>query len=77
MDSVGQAPAGGDRNLGPVIIAVNVVVLTLSTLVVILRTITRLFLTRNFGWDDAMMVFTQVLTTAVSSAKYRILTDKS
>ncbi|KAL9000871.1 MAG: hypothetical protein Q9169_000626 [Polycauliona sp. 2 TL-2023] len=61
MDRVGEAPAGGDENLGPTIIIINIIVLTASTLIVILRTFTRLSLTKNFGWDDAVMVLTQVI----------------
>lgn len=51
IDTKGEPPAGGDQNLGPVIIGVNVVVFTASTVTVILRTVTRIWLTRNFGWD--------------------------
>lgn len=51
IDYKGGPPAGGDQNLGPAIIGVNVVVFTASTVIVILRTITRIWLTRNFGWD--------------------------
>lgn len=60
MDSVGQPPPGGDRNLGPAVIALNCVVFTSSSLIVILRTVTRIWITHNFGWDDAVMVLTQV-----------------
>ncbi|KAL9028733.1 MAG: hypothetical protein Q9196_002951 [Gyalolechia fulgens] len=60
MDSIGQPPEGGDRNLGPALIAVNCVLFIASTLVVILRSITRLWITRNFGIDDAFMVVTQM-----------------
>ncbi|KAL8915510.1 MAG: hypothetical protein Q9171_000075 [Xanthocarpia ochracea] len=60
MDSKGEAPAGGDENLGPTIISINIVVFVASTLVVIIRIYTRLCLTKNFGWDDAFMVLTQV-----------------
>ncbi|KAL8949431.1 MAG: hypothetical protein Q9222_004454 [Ikaeria aurantiellina] len=61
MDSIGQPPSGGDRNLGPAIIALNCVLFTASSLIVIFRTFTRLLLTENFGWDDAVMVLTQVV----------------
>lgn len=63
MDRVGEAPKGGDENLGPTIIIINVIVFVASTLVVIVRTFTRLCLTKNFGWDDAVMVLTQVWTS--------------
>ncbi|KAI4233244.1 MAG: hypothetical protein LQ349_004533 [Xanthoria aureola] len=61
MDRVGEAPKGGDENLGPTIIIINVIVFVASTLIVIVRTFTRLCLTKNFGWDDAVMVLTQVI----------------
>ncbi|KAL8862515.1 MAG: hypothetical protein Q9178_001013 [Gyalolechia marmorata] len=61
MDSKGEAPAGGDENLGPTIISINIVVFIASTLIVIIRIYTRLRLTKNFGWDDAFMVLTQLL----------------
>lgn len=38
----------------------NCVLFTASTLVVILRSITRLGITRNFGIDDAVMILTQM-----------------
>ncbi|KAL8760418.1 MAG: hypothetical protein Q9199_000042 [Rusavskia elegans] len=61
MDRVGEAPKGGDENLGPTIIIINVIVFVASTLIVIVRIFTRLCLTKNFGWDDAVMVLTQVI----------------
>lgn len=63
MGSTGQFPEGSDRNLGSVLIAVNCVLFTTSTLVVVLRSMTRLGITRNFGIDDAVMVLTQVMQT--------------
>ncbi|KAL8788429.1 MAG: hypothetical protein Q9213_001652 [Squamulea squamosa] len=63
MDSIGEAPAGGDENLGPTIITINIVVFIASSLIVIIRIFTRLCLTKNFGWDDAVMVLTQVVNT--------------
>lgn len=63
MDSVGEPPVGGDENLGPTIITINLVVFIASSLIVILRFFTRLCLTKNFGWDDAVMVLTQVQQT--------------
>ncbi|KAL8674515.1 MAG: hypothetical protein Q9168_001107 [Polycauliona sp. 1 TL-2023] len=61
MDRIGDAPPGGDENLGPTIIIINSIVFTASSLIVILRTFTRLSLTKNFGWDDAVMVLTQLI----------------
>ena len=51
---------GGDQNRGPVVIAVLSLFFGLSTIIVFLRMTTRLYITRNFGWDDATMVLTQV-----------------
>ncbi|KAL9639431.1 MAG: hypothetical protein Q9204_001090 [Flavoplaca sp. TL-2023a] len=61
MDRIGEPPAGGDENLGPTIIIINVIVFTASMLIIILRIFTRLCLTKNFGWDDVFMVLTGVL----------------
>ena len=60
MDRIGEPPAGGDENLGPTIIIINVIVFTASMLIIIIRIFTRLCLTKNFGWDDAFMVLTGV-----------------
>ena len=56
----GVPPPDGDRNLGPVLIGVNWAIFTPSWIAVILRSITRIWISRNFGWDDAVMVFAQV-----------------
>ncbi|KAL8812818.1 MAG: hypothetical protein Q9223_002030 [Gallowayella weberi] len=64
MDSVGEPPLGGDKNLGPTIITINLVVFIASSLIVILRFFTRLCLTKNFGWDDGVMVLTQIVNAA-------------
>ncbi|KAI4213383.1 MAG: hypothetical protein LQ351_003883 [Letrouitia transgressa] len=61
MSSVSTPSPGPDRNLGPVIIIVNIVVLSLASIVVILRLITRIWLTRNLGWDDLVMALTQIV----------------
>ena len=53
-------PIPSGKNLGPVFEAVDAVAFGLSTLLVILRLGTRLFITRNPGWDDATIAFAQV-----------------
>ena len=47
-------------NLGPVFLGVDWAVFSLSTIVVLIRLYTRIWITRNVGWDDAVMAFTQV-----------------
>ena len=46
-------------NLGPVFLGVDWVLFSLSTIIVILRLYTRLWITRNFGLDDATIALTQ------------------
>lgn len=48
-------------NLGPVILITDWVLFSLSTAVVLLRLATRIWITRNPGWDDLMIALTQVL----------------
>ena len=52
--------SSGDTNLGPVIIGVNWAVFSPSTTLVCLRVITRIWITHNFGWDDAVIILAQV-----------------
>ncbi|KAL8693980.1 MAG: hypothetical protein Q9218_001278 [Villophora microphyllina] len=61
MITARATPPGPDRNLGPAVIALNCVLFTGSCLTVIFRTITRIWLTHNFGWDDAVMILAQVI----------------
>lgn len=60
MDEVDIPPPGGDQNRGPVVIAILSLFFGLSTIIVFLRVVTRIWITRNFGWDDATMALTQV-----------------
>ena len=53
-------PSSGDTNFGPVLIGVNWAVFSPSTILVFLRVITRIWITHNFGWDDAVIVLAQV-----------------
>lgn len=48
------------KNLGPVIVGLDLAVFSLSTLIVLVRLYTRAWITRNFGWDDVMSALTQV-----------------
>ena len=56
----GTPPPDGPRNLAGAINGTNLVVFPLSWVSVILRVISRVWISHNFGWDDAMMVFCQV-----------------
>ena len=60
MDQAEIIPSTGDRNLGPLLIAVNWAVFGPATILVCLRLITRIWITHNFGWDDAVIGLTQV-----------------
>lgn len=53
-------PSSGDTNLGRVILGVNWAVFSPSTILVCLRVITRIWITHNFGWDDAVIILAQV-----------------
>ena len=48
------------RDLGGVILAVDWAVFSPSSIMVCLRMITQLFITRNFGWDDGFIAVAQV-----------------
>lgn len=60
MDKAEIIPSSGDRNLGPMLIGVNWAVFGPATILVCLRLITRIWITHNFGWDDAVIALTQV-----------------
>lgn len=44
-----------DRNRGPGEVALIVVLTVISTLIVMLRVYSKLFVLRGIGWDDATM----------------------
>lgn len=50
----------GDTNQGPVILGLDWALFSLSTIFVILRLLTRTWITRNFWWDDATIALAQV-----------------
>ena len=60
MDKSEIIPSVGDRNLGPMLIGANWAIFGPATILVCLRLITRLYITHNFGWDDAVIAITQV-----------------
>lgn len=62
MDKAEIIPSTGDRNLGPMLIGVNWAIFAPATILVCLRLITRIWITHNFGWDDAVIALTQVGT---------------
>lgn len=51
-----------DQDRGPDVVALVVVLTALSTTIVILRLSSKLFILRNLGWDDGMMVVAVVRT---------------
>ena len=53
-----------DENRGPGVVALIVVMTVISTIIVMLRVYSKIFLIRGMGWDDAMMVVGVVRTTA-------------
>ena len=57
---VGLPPTDGDKNYGGILIGVNWAVFIPATFFVALRIFTRVKISHNLGWDDAMMVFTAV-----------------
>ena len=65
MDQSEIIHSHGDRNLGPVLLGVNWAVFGPSTVIVGLRVVTRLWITHNFGWDDATILLAQVRKLAV------------
>ena len=74
MDKPEIIPSTGDRNLGTVLIGVNWAVFGPSIIIVCLRLVTRIWITRNFGWDDAMIALAQV-SKAISLDHASYLTD--
>lgn len=62
MASNGEPPASGgaNKNLGPIIVGINWMVFGPATIMVGLRLITRTWITHNLGWDDHVMLLTQV-----------------
>lgn len=56
----GKPPPDGDKNYAGILIGVNWAVFGPATIVVALRVYTRLRISHNIGWDDAMIVLAQV-----------------
>ncbi|KAL6720576.1 hypothetical protein ACLMJK_002500 [Lecanora helva] len=50
------------KNLGPVFLGIDWTVFSISTIVVLIRLYTRGWITRNLGWDDAVIALTQAIT---------------
>ena len=53
-----------DKNRGPGDVALAVVLTVISTIVIMLRVYSKLFVIRTMGWDDGMMVVAVVRTTS-------------
>lgn len=62
MDNNPLHTTASGGNLGPVFFGIDWAVFSLSTIIVALRLYTRLFITRNFGLDDATIALTQMIT---------------
>ena len=60
MDNTEVIHSKGDSNFGPMLIGVNWAIFGPATILVCLRLITRIWITHNFGWDDAVIGLTQV-----------------
>ena len=50
-------PVDAQTNLGPVVVAVILALFGITTVFVILREITRIFITKDFGYDDVAVIF--------------------
>lgn len=55
--------SSADQNRGPGEVALIVVLTVISTIIVMLRVCSKLFVLRGMGWDDAMMVVAVVRIT--------------
>ncbi|KAL8663701.1 MAG: hypothetical protein Q9202_003647 [Teloschistes flavicans] len=67
--AVGPAPQGGDRNRASEILALDGVIFSISWSMVFLRVCTRIWITRNLGWDDATIVLAAI-TNSVGLGLY-------
>ena len=65
-----------NKNLGPVFLGVDWAVFSLSSIAVLIRLFTRAWVTRNFGWDDAVMALTQVKDQHRVSANWTYTENK-
>lgn len=73
------APLSHGRDLGGAILAVDWAVFGPSSVMVCLRMINQLFITRNFGWDDGFIAIAQVslLKLGILSSSSMLLTKSS
>lgn len=60
-----------DENRGPGEVALIVVLTVISTIVVMLRVYSKLFVIRTMGWDDRMMVVAVICSIAYEAANIR------
>lgn len=61
MDS---PPSLMDENRGPGVLALIVVMTVISTIIVMLRVYSKIFVIRSMGWDDGMMIVAVVRTAS-------------
>ncbi len=70
-----QAPAGGDQNKAPGLLALTWIEFSISLIVVVLRLFTRALIVRHVGLDDIFIVVT--LVSCTSDGKKLAQTDRS
>lgn len=75
--AVGPAPQGGDRNRASEILAIDGVIFSISWSMVFLRVCTRMWITRNLGWDDATIVLAAVCTLKLQVLRQQYLPEPS
>ncbi|MCJ1429257.1 hypothetical protein MMC29_007170, partial [Sticta canariensis] len=57
-----------DQNRGPGEVALIVVLIVISTVIVMLRVYSKLFVLRGLGWDDGMMVVAAIFSIVYEAA---------
>ncbi|KAF4624938.1 hypothetical protein G7Y89_g13233 [Cudoniella acicularis] len=75
MEKVPSAPAGGDQDNGPAMLAVCLSSLIVAINCVCLRCYIRMRITRSFWWDDGFIVLAAALS--VAGAAFNILSVHS
>ncbi|MCJ1262134.1 hypothetical protein MMC22_002004 [Lobaria immixta] len=59
-----------DQNRGPSVVALLIVLTVISTIIVMLRIYSRLFVRRGLGWDDGMMLVAVIFSIAFAAANF-------
>ena len=74
MDGNGVPIPAGSSNQGPVIYGIDWAFFCLSTIFVATRLGTRIWITRNFGWDDTTIALSQARPILKRVETARLLT---